>query len=197
MDEYEKQSAPYELATIDSEQNVSALFASRRLPRSYHWLYHRCDDYARAHMPSVLDCLAERNVIAANGDGTWTHVEEPLRNSAEEGTDGRPFVPQWEMMLGEYLEKKGVFVQYHRQECGYTLGIAMTAFAAKMNVEVDGRQHETLPSQRARDIARDKRLTANGWAVMRLTIAEVITDVATCGDLVSSAWKQLKDGGTV
>ena len=53
------------LATIESEREVSALLSQRRLPRTYHWLYKRSDDYVRAHLPSVLDKLCDDGVISA------------------------------------------------------------------------------------------------------------------------------------
>ena len=187
-----------ELVSVESERAVAALFARRRLPRSYHWLYTRSDDFARAHMPSVLDRLCDDGTISAFGDGTWKLADAPkeLADESEAIASGAA-VPEWETALAEYLEKKGVPVQRRRMEGGYTLALAMTAFAARLDVEVDGRQHQLLPSQRAKDVARDQRLRASGWSVLRLSVAEVVADVSACGEKVMAVWKKVKEGGSI
>lgn len=187
------------LTSIESERGVAALFAQRRLPRSYHWLYKRSDDYARAHMPTVIDGLCETGNIAANGDGTWTQVD-PNANAISAQGDGScvnfPVSMAWEDALYEALLKKGERVALHRMECGYELALAFAAFAAKLDVEIVGRQHE-LASQKAKDIVRDQRLKANGWTVLRLSVAEVVADLYGSRDKVLSIWNKLKDGGYV
>ena len=65
-----------DLVSIESELAVAALIAQHELPRSFHWLYKRSDDFTRAHMPSVIDRLCDQGKIAANGDGTWTRQDE-------------------------------------------------------------------------------------------------------------------------
>lgn len=183
------------IISIESERSVSALFARRRLPRSYHWLYTRSDDFARAHLPTVIDGLCEQGQVAANGDGTWTKQDAGQAGAA---TDGRtPVSMAWEETLFEALRQKGVHVAQHRSECGYELALALTAFAAKLDVEIDGRQHQALASQKARDIARDQRLKACGWVVLRLSVSEVVADVSGSRDKVLSFWNKLKDGGCV
>ena len=193
-----------ELVSIESERAVSALFARRRLPRSYHWLYRRSDDFSQAHMPSILDKLCDDGTILALGDGTWKLVEAQGESGVRGATalpngrrTGRVILPEWEVALAEYLEKNGVPVQRRRMECGYTLTLAMTAFAARLDVEIDGRQHQLLPSQRAKDIARDKRLKASGWSVLRLNVADVVASPSACGEKVIAIWKKVKDGGSV
>lgn len=187
-----------ELVSIESERAVSTLFARRRLPRSYHWLYRRSDDFTKAHMPSVLDKLCDDGVIAALGDGTWKQVDDSkeLVDGGEVIT-GSMAVPEWETALAEYLMQKGLPVQRRRRECGYTLALAMTAFAARLDVEIDGRQHRLLPSQRAKDIARDRRLKASGWSVLRLDVADVVASASECGEKVIAVWKKVKDGGSI
>ena len=187
-----------EFASIESERAVSALFARRRLPRSYHWLYRRSDDFAQAHMPSVLDKLCDDGTIFALGDGTWKLVDTPKEPVDEsESITGTTIVPEWETALAEYLEKQGVPVQRRRMEGGYILALAMTAFAARLDVEIDGRQHRLLPSQRAKDIARDQRLKASGWSVLRLNVADVVSSVSASGEKVIAVWKKVKDGGSI
>ena len=184
--------------SIESERAVSALFARRRLPRSYHWLYRRSDDFSQAHMPSVLDKLCDDGTISALGDGTWKLADapkEPIDESAE--MSGGTTAPEWEVALAEYLEREGVPIQRRRMECGYTLALAMTAFAARLDVEIDGRQHQLLPSQRAKDVARDQRLKASGWAVLRLNVADVVASPSACGEKVIEVWKKVKDGGSI
>ena len=187
-----------EPVSIESERAVSTLFARRRLPRSYHWLYLRSDDFTKAHMPSVLDKLCDDEVIAALGDGTWKQVDDSkeLVDGGEAST-GSMAAPEWETALAEYLMQKGLPVQRRRRECGYALALAMTAFAARLDVEIDGRQHRLLPSQRARDIARDQRLKANGWTVLRLNVEDVVASASACGEKVIAVWKKVKDGGSI
>lgn len=187
-----------ELVSIESERAVSALFARRRLPRSYHWLYRRSDDFTKAHMPSVLDKLCDDGAISALGDGTWKQAEAPKEPVDESETfAGNTAAPEWENALAEYLIQKGVQVQRRRVEGGFTLTLALTAFAARLDVEVDGRQHRLLPSQRAKDIARDQRLKASGWAVLRLDVADVVASASASGEKVIEVWKRVKDGGSI
>ena len=47
---------------------------------------------------------------------------------------------------------------------------------AKLAVELDGARHHTSPSDRQRDLARDRELAALGWVVLRFTYADVIRD---------------------
>ena len=187
-----------ELVSIESERAVSVLFARRRLPRSYHWLYRRSDDFTKAHMPSVLNKLCDDEVITALGDGTWKQADDSKELVDDgEAIAGRETAPEWETVLAEYLMQKGLPVQRRRRECGYTLALAMTAFAARLDVEIDGRQHRLLSSQRAKDIARDQRLKASGWSVMRLDVADVVASASESGEKVIVAWKKVKDGGSI
>ena len=198
MNEQVIQPTAEDLVSIESERAVAALFARRRLPRSYHWLYRRSDDFAQAHMPSVLDRLCDDGTISALGDGTWKLADAPIEPTDEsEVIAGGDVVPEWETALAEYLEKKGVPVQRRRMEGGYTLALAMTAFAARLDVEVDGRQHQLLPSQRAKDIARDQRLRASGWSVLRLKVADVVASASASGEKVIEVWEKVKDGGSI
>ena len=187
--------------SIESERNVSLLLAQHRLPRSYHWLYRRSDDFTRVHMPSVLDKLCDDGAISALGDGTWKMADAQGTDVGGRGaralTDGGKSVPEWETALADYLAQNGVPVQRRRLEGGFTLAIAMTAFAARLDVEIDGRQHQLLPSQRAKDIARDQRLKASGWWVLRLSVAEVVADLPASGEKVIAVWKKVKDGGSI
>ena len=195
MSDQTAQIAEESIVSIESERSVSALFARRRLPRSYHWLYTRSDDFARAHLPTVIDGLCEQGQVAANGDGTWTKRDN---SQAVAATDGRvPVSMAWEEALFEALRQKGVHVVQHRSECGYELALALTAFAAKLDVEIDGRQHQALASQKARDIVRDQRLKTCGWTVLRLSVSDVVADVNGSRDKVLSFWNKLKDGGNV
>ena len=189
-----------DLVSVESERGVTALFEQRKLPRSYHWLYKRSDDFARAHMPTVIDSLCDQGKIAANGDGTWTRQDVISVSGSEVAseTSARPPVAvAWEEALFEALKQKGVRVVAKREECGYVLALALTAFAAKLDVEIDGRQHQMLASQKAQDIARDQRLKANGWSVLRLRVADVVADLNGSRDKVLSAWNKLKNGGMV
>lgn len=180
--------------SIESKRSVMTLLQMRNLPRSYHWIYVRCDDFTRAHLPSVLDELCDDETIAALGDDTWSIAELPKEIPSG---DYSAAMPPWEASLVECLEREGVPAQSRRTECGYTLAIAMTAFAAKLDVEIDGRQHQLLPSQRAKDIARDKRLKASGWSVLRLEVADVVASPSACCEKVIAVWKKLKDGGSI
>jgi len=189
--------------SIESERAVSALFARRRLPRSYHWLYRRSDVFSQAHMPSILDKLCDDGVISALGDGTWKQAADGgAMGSSRPTEDGdamgssRPTM-EWEVALAAYLERKGVPIQRRRMECGYVLTLALTAFAARLDVEIDGRQHRLLPLQRAKDIARDQRLKASGWSVLRLDVADVVASPSACGEKVIEVWKKIKDGGSI
>ena len=187
-----------ELVSIESERAVAALFARRRLPRSYHWLYRRSDDFTKAHMLSVLDKLCDDGAIWALGDGTWEQADE--RKELVDESDaiaGNTAAPEWENTLVEYLTRKGLNVQRRRVESGFTLALALTAFAARLDIEIDGRQHQLLPSQRAKDIARDKRLKASGWSVLRLNVADVVASPSSCGEKVIEVWKKIKDGGSI
>ncbi len=187
--------------SIESERNVSLLLAQHRLPRSYHWLYRRSDEFTRAHMPSVLDKLCDDGAIFARGDGTWKLTDAQGTAVGGRGAralpDGGKTEPEWETALADYLAQNGVPVQRRRLEGGFTLAIAMTAFAARLDVEIDGRQHQLLPSQRAKDIARDKRLKASGWSVLRLKVADVVASPSACGEKVIAVWNKVKDGGTI
>ena len=185
-----------ELVSIESERAVSALFARRRLPRSYHWLYRRSDDFTKAHMPSVLDKLCDDGAISALGDGTWKQADAP-KEPVGEPFAGNTAAPEWENALAEYLTRKGLNVQRRRVECGFTLALALIAFAARLDIEIDGRQHQLLPSQRAKDIARDQRLKASGWSVLRLSVADVVASPSACGEKVIEVWKKVKDGGSI
>lgn len=198
MSEQVIQPTAEELVSIESERAVSALFARRRLPRSYHWLYRRSDDFTKAHMPSVLDKLGDDGAISTLGDGTWKQADEPKELVDEsEAITGSTAAPEWETALAEYLERKSVPIQRHRMECGYRLALALTAFAARLDVEIDGRQHRLLPSQRAKDVARDQCLKASGWSVLRLDVADVVASASASGEKVIEVWKKVKDGGSI
>ncbi len=66
-----------------------------------------------------------------------------------------------------------------------------------LNVEVDGRQHKILPSQRAKDIVRDYRLKANGWSILRIEVADIIANTSNCIERVKNIWNNLKEGDSI
>lgn len=185
--------------SIESERELLLLLQNSRLPRSGHWMYRRCGEFTRLYLPSSLDRLYDDGKLVDQGDGTWELTADAkatadAKTAAESEADGGEKVsaPQWEDDLARYLAGKGVRLFRHRRECGYTLALAMTSFGAKLNVEIDGRQHRLLASQRAKDLARDTRLKANGWEVLRLAVEDVVADVEGCGEKVFAHWNEIK-----
>ena len=66
----------------------------------------------------------------------------------------------------------------------------------KLDIEVDGRQHRILPSQRKKDIVRDMRLKATGWRIVRVPVSDLISDEEKCLKTVMNIWLEMK-GGTL
>ena len=105
--------------------------------------------------------------------------------------------PVWEPMLAERLRLNGLPIEQQRHECGYYLDIALVDGEHKLDVEVDGRQHRILPSQRAKDVVRDHRLRANGWFVLRIDVADMIISPSSCVEEVIMFWNKIKEGEPV
>ncbi|CCG01701.1 DUF559 domain-containing protein [Blastococcus saxobsidens] len=68
----------------------------------------------------------------------------------------------------------------------------------KLAVELDGAQHHTAPSDRRKDLARDRELAALGWIVLRFTYADVLRDPegvrATVLEVYRARLEQLRVG---
>jgi very-short-patch-repair endonuclease len=57
----------------------------------------------------------------------------------------------------------------------------------KVNVEADGRLWHTSPSDRRRDAARDARLKAAGWTVVRVTWLQLVEEPQDVADRIAHA----------
>lgn len=199
MTEEAAESPVNEAFSPESERETLALLARRTLPRSYHWLYRRSSNLTKVHLPSAIDRLCDDGVVSSLGNGTWERraelEEKTATGKAVLSLDGRDF--EWANALAEYLEQKGMPVQRHCTVCGFTLALTLTDSTARLDVEIDGRRHRILPSQRAKEIVRDKRLKANGWSVLRLDIAEAVASAVMSGEKVIRVWKKVKGGGSI
>ena len=184
-----------ERVVSDNRSAVAALLKKRLLPRTTYALYVDSNRCSQLHMPSILEALWNDGTFKSVGDGSWSmgigksHEKTPLQKAMMIG-------PVWEPMFAALLRNKGLPIEQQRYECGYYLDIALVDGEHKFDIEVDGRQHRILPSQRAKDILRDYRLKANGWVVSRLEVADIITDPDRCCENVVAIWNNIKEGGS-
>ena len=175
---------------------VAGLLKMRLLPRTTHALYIDSDRNVRLHLSSILEALWNDRTFKYIGDGSWCmgvgngQEKTPLQKAMMIG-------PVWEPMLAERLRHEGLPIEQQRHECGYYLDIALVDGESKLDVEVDGRQHKILPSQRAKDIVRDYRLKANGWSVLRIEVADIIANTSNCIERVKNTWNNLKEGDSI
>ena len=181
---------------VDEKLAVAELLKKRLLPRTTHDLYVDSDRNVRARLPRILEALWNDGTFRYVGDGSWCmgagkgQEKTPLQKSMMIG-------PVWEPMLAEKLRLKGLPIEQQRYACGYYLDIALVAGEHKLDVEVDGRQHRILSSQRAKDLVRDNRLKANGWFVLRIDVADIIASLSECVEKVIVIWNKIDEGGTV
>ena len=182
-------------AENESEATVTETLKKRLLPRTTHALYIDSASNARWHLPLILEALWNDRTIKSVADGSWRlnagngSMKTPMQKAVLIG-------PVWEPMFAAMLRKSGLAIEQQRSECGYYLDIALVDGEYKLDVEVDGRQHRILPSQRAKDIVRDHRLKANGWRVLRIDVSDIIADPSSCVDKVITVWGNIKEGGT-
>lgn len=182
-------------AENESKATVTQNLKKRLLPRTTHALYVDSTSNARLHLPLILEALWNERTIKSIADGSWSldagngTVKTPMQKAMLIG-------PVWEPMFAEMLRKSGLSIEQQRPECGYYLDIALVDGEYKLDVEVDGRQHRILPSQRAKDIVRDHRLKANGWRVLRIDVSDIIADSSSCVDKVITVWGNIKEGRT-
>ena len=182
-------------AENESKATVTETLKKRLLPRTTHALYVDSASNARLHLPLILEALWNDRTIKSVADGSWSldvgkgSVKTPMQKAMLIG-------PVWEPMFASMLRKSGLSIEQQRPECGYYLDIALVDGDNKLDVEVDGRQHRILPSQRAKDIVRDHRLKANGWRVLRIDVSDIIADSSSCVDKVITVWGNIKEGGT-
>ena len=175
---------------------VAELLKKRLLPRTTHDLYVDSDRNVRLSLPLILEALWNDRTFKYVGDGSWCmgvgtgQEKTPLQKAMMIG-------PVWEPMIAERLRLKGLPIEQQRHECGYYLDIALVDGEHKLDVEVDGRQHRVLPSQRAKDVVRDHRLKANGWFVLRIDVADIVVNPSACVEKVIAFWNKVKEGGTV
>ena len=185
-----------DLVVDEAKSAVAELLKKRLLPRTTHALYVDSATNARLHLPSIIEALWNDRTITSVGDGSWSigrgcvPEKTPLQKSMLIG-------PVWEPMFAEMLRKHGLPIEQQRHECGYYLDFALMDGVHKLDVEVDGRQHRLLPSQRVNDMLRDHRLKSNGWRVLRIAVSDIIADSSSCVENVISIWNTLKEGGTV
>ena len=196
-------SPPTESCVQDDEEGVNEaklavteLLKKRYLPRTTHDLYVDSDRNVRLRFSSTLEALWNDRTFRYVGDGSWCmgagncQEKTPLQKEMMIG-------PVWEPMLAERLRLKGLPIEQQRHECGYYLDIALVDGEHKLDVEVDGRQHRILPSQRAKDVVRDHRLRANGWFVLRIDVADMIISPSSCVEEVIMFWNKIKEGEPV
>lgn len=175
---------------------VTELLKKSFLPRTTHDLYVDSDRNVRLRFSSTLEALWNDRTFRYVGDGSWCmgagsyQEKTPLQKEMMIG-------PVWEPMLAERLRLKGLPIEQQRHECGYYLDIALVDGEHKLDVEVDGRQHRILPSQRAKDVVRDHRLRANGWFVLRIDVADMIISPSSCVEEVIMFWNKIKEGEPV
>lgn len=184
--------------SVERGPEVMRLFeeSARPLPRSFHWLYMRSEGAVRAYLPTLLDDLREEGRLESNGDCTWTAVAEAPASGRppESGDEGARSVADypWEASLAQALDAAGLHFERRRRECGYELAFARRQFETRLNVEI-GRML-ALPSDREREIARDARLRANGWQVLRLGVGEVLASPQDCCRRICNCWDKLRKG---
>ena len=185
-----------DLIVDESKPVVAELLKKRLLPRTTHALYVDSPENVRMHLPSILEALWNDKTVRCAEDGAWCigagngQEKTPLQKTMLIG-------PVWEPMFADALRKNGLPIEQQRHECGYYLDIALVDGESKLDVEVDGRHHRILPSQRAKDIMRDYRLRANGWSVLRINVSDVIASQSACVEKVIAIWNDVRKGGTV
>ena len=185
-----------DMVASETKLAVAELLKKRLLPRTTHDLYVDSDRNARLSLPLILESLWNDRTFRYVGDGSWCmgvgngQEKTPLQKAMMIG-------PVWEPMLAERLRLEGLPIEQQRHECGYYLDIALVDGESKLDVEVDGRQHKILPSQRAKDIVRDYRLKANGWSVLRIEVADIIANPSNCIERVKNTWNKLKEGDSI
>ena len=184
-----------DLVVKEAKPAVAELLKKRLLPRTTHALYVDSAKNARLHLPSILEALWNERTFRSVGNGSWSmdagNIQEktPVQKEMMIG-------PVWEPMFAEMLRKNGLPIEQQRHECGYYLDFALEEGEHKLDVEVDGRQHRLLPSQRVNDMLRDHRLKSNGWRVLRVDVSDIIADSSSCVEKVISTWNTVKEGGT-
>ena len=199
----ERRISPISESCVDSDMvasetklAVAELLKKRLLPRTTYDLYVESDRNVRLCLPLIINALWNDRTFKYIGDGSWCmgvgngQEKTPLQKAMMIG-------PVWEPMLAERLRHEGLPIEQQRHECGYYLDIALVDGESKLDVEVDGRQHKILPSQRAKDIVRDYRLKANGWSVLRIEVADIIANPANCIERVKNTWNKLKEGDSI
>jgi very-short-patch-repair endonuclease len=77
-----------------------------------------------------------------------------------------------EELVWELLRKLGWVWRLKWKEDGGWVEMDLAHMDRKLNVELDGREH-FFPKRKARDQARDAKLTARGWKILRIPNAEV------------------------
>ncbi|MEI6513835.1 MAG: DUF559 domain-containing protein, partial [bacterium] len=80
---------------------------------------------------------------------------------------------------------------------GYFLDIALVSpdGTKKLNVEVDRRAThcDSFGRRKMRDVLRDTRLRASGWAIQRFWATDLRADMDACTVKVEQAWNKLTD----
>ena len=199
----ERRISPISESCVDSDMvanetklAVAEFLKKRLLPRTTYDLYVESDRNVRLCLPLIINALWDDRTFKYIGDGSWCmgvgngQEKTPLQKAMMIG-------PVWEPMLAERLRLEGLPIEQQRHECGYYLDIALVDGESKLDVEVDGRQHKILPSQRAKDIVRDYRLKANGWSVLRIEVADIIANTSNCIERVKNIWNNLKEGDSI
>ena len=185
-----------DVVVTETKLAVAGLLKKRLFPRTTHDLYIDSDRNIRLSLPLILESLWTDRTFKYVGDGSWCmgvgngQEKTPLQKAMMIG-------PVWEPMLAERLRLEGLPIEQQRHECGYYLDIALVDGESKLDVEVDGRQHKILPSQRAKDIVRDYRLKANGWSILRIEVADIIANTSNCIERVKNTWNNLKKGDSI
>lgn len=199
----ERRISPISESCVDSDMvanetklAVAEFLKKRLLPRTTYDLYVESDRNVRLCLPLIINALWDDRTFKYIGDGSWCmgvgngQEKTPLQKAMMIG-------PVWEPMLAERLRLEGLPIEQQRHECGYYLDIALVDGESKLDVEVDGRQHKILPSQRAKDIVRDYRLKANGWSILRIEVADIIANTSNCIERVKNIWNNLKEGDSI
>jgi len=92
-------------------------------------------------------------------------------------------VPPIEQIVERGLKKFGikVFAQYRlKGPKRYILDFAVFCKKGKIAIECDNKKAHSSPRQRQKDKIKDAFLRQDGWAVIRLTEDEIISDLAAC-----------------
>ena len=199
----ERRISPISESCVDSDMvanetklAVAEFLKKRLLPRTTYDLYVESDRNVRLCLPLIINALWDDRTFKYIGDGSWCMG---VGNGQEKTSLQKAMMigPVWEPMLAERLRLEGLPIEQQRHECGYYLDIALVDGESKLDVEVDGRQHKILPSQRAKDIVRDYHLKANGWSVLRIEVADIIANTSNCIERVKNTWNNLKKGDSI